>query len=389
MIDCLARDARAIRWIVAVTVLMAACGGEATERRDAQRIDVAEGERDEEAVQGDLVTLSEAGAETAAIQTVRAEQRSVARGAVGEPVPGHVEFDPARVALISPRTSGRIERLVAVEGEGVEAGQPVAYVLSNEYLLAQHDYAQAVRRAEGLAGTPEESAGRELVDAAERRLRLLGVDSAWIVRLATEGTHEDFLAVTAPFGGRIVEAHVLPGAAVEPGTPIFTLADLSLVDVAAAVPERLLGRLRVGQEVSVSAPAFAGRRWTGRVARVKDELDRETRTATALISVSNRDGSLRPGMFASIQLGLPENPAASPEVVVPESAVLTDGDDRFVFVEVGPRSYERRPVEVELVPGQEGWLVVRAGLSAGEPVVVRGAFTLKSELAKAGFGDVD
>jgi hypothetical protein len=58
-------------------------------------------------------------------------------------------------------------------------------------------------------------------------------------------------------------------------------------------------------------------------------------------------------------------------------------------VEVDVRTYERRSVEIEALPGEEGWWVVLAGVEAGEPVVVNGAFTLKAELAKGGFGDVD
>jgi len=383
-------DGHRIRWVVLLAALLAACRGGPSEGGASEAgLEVEERVGEDDDAPTDLVTLSEAAFATAGIETLAAESRAVARGAVNEIIPGRVEFDPARVALISPRTFGRIERLAAVEGQTVEEGEPVAYLLSNDFLVAQHDYSQAVRRAEGLVGTPEEAAGRQLVEAAERRLRLLGVEQTFIDRLATEGVHEDFLPVTAPFGGRIVTAHLLAGAAVEVGTPIFTLADLTMVDIAAAVPERVLGRLRVGQEVSVDVPAFPGRAWTGRVARVKDELDRDTRTATALIRVANGDGSLRPGMFASIRLGLPPDARSEPTVVVPESAVVTDGESRSVFVEVDVRTYRRRPVQVEVVPGLAGWLAIPSGLSAGEPVVVRGAFTLKSELAKASFGDVD
>lgn len=336
-----------------------------------------------------LVTLTEAGYVTAEIETLVAEERSVSWGAVSEIVPGQVEFDPSRVALVSPRSGGRLERLTVVEGESVDQDQIVAYVLSTAYLLARSDYLQAARRRDTLApGLPGSDEAQALVDAAARRLLLLGGELEWIEE-ETADSSTDLLPIRAPFAGRIVETHVLVGAAVEPGSPVFTLADLSVVDVAARVPERTLANLRVGQQVRVTLSAFPGREWTGQVQRIKDELDRETRTATALIRVGNADGRFRPGMFASIHLGLPPDPTARLAVVVPEGAVVTDGSDQYVFVEVGPRSYERRAVEIEIVPGEEGWILLLAGVEAGETVVIRGAFTLKAELAKEGFGDVD
>ena len=80
-------------------------------------------------------------------------------------------------------------------------------------------------------------------------------------------------------------------------------------------------------------------------------------------------------------------------LTIPESAVLTDAEGRFVFVEVAPRGFERRRVEVAPVapPGSTatpgGRVVVRLGLRAGEQVVANGAFTLKSELAKAALAE--
>ncbi|MHB1169583.1 MAG: efflux RND transporter periplasmic adaptor subunit, partial [Longimicrobiales bacterium] len=92
-----------------------------------------------------------------------------------------------------------------------------------------------------------------------------------------------------------------------------------------------------------------------------------------------------PGMFASVSLGVPGASAGPATLTVPSSAVVTDGAERYVFVEIGPRSYERR--EVEVAPAANGRVAIMTGLSAGERVVIRGAFTLKSELGKAEFGE--
>lgn len=340
------------------------------------------------------VTLTEAGLRNAGIEVAEVQHVAGAAASGGLEVPGRVEFTPDRVALISPRTSGRLERLSAVEGNRVRAGQPVAYVLSPAFLTAQNDFVQAVRRAELLVGTQDEEGARALVSAARRRLQLLGAPSSVIERLQSDGEPLDLLPVVAPFTGSIVEAHALTGAAVEPGTPIFKIADLSEVDVVADVPEQVLPHLTVGQTASVRLAAYPERLLTGRIERLHDELNPETRTVEAVIHVPNPRRTLRPGMFATVSLHVPANGertarAASPAVLaIPATAVVTDGAARYVFVEVEPRTYERRVVETMPLNGGSR-LAVRSGLAAGERVVTKGAFTLKSELGKAAFGDED
>lgn len=337
------------------------------------------------------VTLSEAAFATARIEVAPVgSETSAAAGAGGLQAPGQVDFDPARVAVVSPRTGGRIERLAAVPGDRVRAGQTVALISSREFLTAQSDLAQAVRRAQVLAGSADEQGARALVEAGRRRLRLLGASPGAIARIERGEDPAPLLAVPAPFAGSILETLAPAGSAVEAGTPVFRIADLSSVLVAADVPERALGALRAGQGATVRLAAFPDRSYTGRVERLGDVVDPATRTVKALVRVPNPDRELRPGMFATVALDVPgvgAEPAAA-VLTVPASALVNDGDARYVFVEVGPRSYERRAVEVA-GGAAGGRVVVTSGLSGGERVVTRGAFTLKSELGKAAFGDDD
>ncbi len=355
---------------------------------------------DEEGAEASRVTLTEAAFRTAEIRSAPVELEG-APAPVALEVPGHVEIDPRRVAVVSSRIAGRIERLGVVEGDHVRAHQAVAWLYSPTYLTAQLDYQQAQRRAERLAGTIDEEGARALAAAARQRLALMGVARAELDRLAAGGEPSPLLAIAAPFRGSIMEAHVLPGAAVEPGAPIYTLADLSVIDVVASVPERSLPLVRVEQRASVAIPAYPDMRFAGRVERLRDQLDPDTRTIEAVIHVANAEQHLRPGMYATVRLAA--DPATTIAVrtgargtdsllTIPESAVVTDGGERLAFVEVGPRTYERRVIQVTSLtpPGSveptARRVVVQQGLSAGERVVVNGAFTLKSELAKAGLG---
>ena len=339
------------------------------------------------------VTLGEAAFRTARIAVEMPTLESMSAATGGLEVPGQIDFDPARVAIVSPRASGRLERLLVVPGDRVGDGQTVALVQSPAYLTAQNDVLQAHRRLELLRETPDASGAQALLDAARRRLALLGLGEAAIRRLEESGTPSALLPVAAPFAGSIIEAQALAGQAVEAGTPLFRIADLSVVNVAADVPERALPALRIGQSAAIRVTGAPTAAFAGRVTRVSDVLDPEKRTARALISVANSGRALKPGMFATVSL---RSGGASTvqALTIPATAVVTDGAARYVFVEVGPRTYERRPVElasgIVAGAGTAGSRVsVVSGLDADDRVVIRGAFTLKSELAKATLVDED
>lgn len=353
------------------------------------------------------LTLTEAQYATAGITVEMASMEPMIAEGAALDVPGQVEHDLRRVAIISSRTPGRIERLLFVEGERVGRGQTVALLSSPGFLTAQNDLAQAARRARTLSGTPDADGATALVAAARRRLSLLGAGAASIARIEQGAEPSLFLPISSPFAGTIIEGTALVGTSVEAGAPLFKVADVSVVDVVAEVPERALSFLRIGLGSSISIAAYPNRRFAGRVERLHSELNPTTRTVRAVIHVSNTDGALRPGMFASVRfpvsmaaaLGTVKTPGDAPPssattvMTVPETALVTEGRDRVVFVEVGPRTFEKRVVQVSSLapPGSgnssSGRVAISGGLKTGERVVTRGAFTLKSELGKASFSD--
>lgn len=352
------------------------------------------GEANEKPTNATVVVLTPAAAATANILVEDASLEAVPGADAGIEVPGQVDFEPTRVALISPRTSGRVERLGAAVGQRVAAGQVVALLYSPAFVTAQNDFLQAKRRAATLEGTADASGARALLGAARRRLELLGASDGTIRAIETNGEVQPLLPVVAPFQGSILESSTITGAAVEAGAALFRLADLSVVIVTAAVPERAAFALRVGQSAQIRVAAAPDRTFSGRVTRVADQINPTTRTLEAFLQVSNLGRLLKPGMSAIVVLRLRGDGAASVAhtLTIPASAVVTDGGERFVFVEVAPHTYERRDVQlgsgVARGMGPRGRrVVVTSGLSPGDNVVVRGAFTLKSELAKASFAE--
>lgn len=305
-------------------------------------------------------------------------------------VPGHVELDPRRVEVVSARSTGRLERVLVVRGDQVREGAEMGAMFSAEYLTAQSDLQQATRRAVLLASSADSAGARALSDAAVRRLRLLGEGEDAIEALQQGGTPRDLLVLRAPRAGSVLEAPVLSGRSVATGDAIFTIADLTEIDVVAEVPEVSLPFVRVGQRATLMVAAFPERRFTGTVERLHDVLDPETRTIEAVLHVPNAGRILRPGMYVTVRLRVDRGAAdVRGGVLVPRSAIVVDGEATVVFVETGERTYVRRLVRVEsLAPAgslrvDATMVLVREGVRAGERVVVRGAFTLKSELGKS------
>jgi multidrug efflux pump subunit AcrA (membrane-fusion protein) len=341
---------------------------------------------------GTRVELNAAAFQVARIMTE--VPRLDADASTGFTVPGQVEFDPARVAYISPRAAGRLERMLVVPGDRVHAEQPVALIMSPAYVTAQNDVLQAKRRADLLVGTPDAEGGQALLDAAHRRLALLDPRVETIRRLEAGNGPNTFLTVTAPFAGSIIESVALAGQAVEAGTPLGKIADLSVVNVAADVPERALFSLQPGQRATIRIAGMTQAGQIGYVTRISDQLDPQTRTAKALIRVPNTNRWLKPGMFATVTLRTTGNVRSAGALTIPASAVITEGAAQFVFIEIGSRTYERKPVElapsvvVGTGPATTRVMVV-SGLASTDRVVTQGAFTLKSELAKASLVDKD
>jgi RND family efflux transporter MFP subunit len=389
---------------VATLLLMClACGSQETESRagkpdtTTQQMQGESGgqDPDHEETSEARVTLSDTAVRTAGIKvdTVSNNVSVASRTLV---VPGQVQFDPRRVALVSSRVPGRIERLMVVQGDKVRDGQTVALLYSPTFITAQTDLVQATRRAKLLAGTADSADAAALADAAARRLRALGLTDSAIAGLAEGGSPNEFLTLTSPLAGTITESHTLSGAALEAGAPVFKVSDLSVIDVVAEVPEQSLPLVEIGLRAEVGIAAYPSMTFKGHVERMSGELNPETRTVQAVVHVPNRAGRLRAGMFATVRLvisGRQDELESARMLSIPASAIVTQGDQNFVFVEVGPNTFERRAVEVASLtpPGSlspiEGAIAVRRGLAAGERVVVDGAFTLKSELAKASLGE--
>jgi membrane fusion protein, copper/silver efflux system len=291
---------------------------------------------------------------------------------------GNVTFDETRLSTVTPKIGGFIERLhVNFTGQAVRRGQPLLEIYSPELVAAQEELLSAVRLERQLAqsaapGVAERTGG--LVEAARRRLLLWDISPAQIRRVEDTGEVRRTMTLHAPFTGFVVERDVQAGQSVQPGQALFRLADLSRVWVEADVYERDLRHARMGEPARIEIDAFPGEHFTGRISYVYPEVRPATRTGRVRIQLSNTDGQIKPGMFATVYLDIP---GAERAVLVPRDAVMRTGTRDMVFVEQGPGVYETRDVRVGTTTN--GHVQILSGLLAGERVVARANFILDAE----------
>jgi len=372
--------------------------------------------------------MSEAAVALADVQTA-----PVRRQFVTKPVRmvGKVDYDETRLADITARVPGRLDRLfVDYTGITVREGEHLVWMYSPDLVVAQRELLQTWE-AYNHASTDQDRALEEsTLRAAEEKLRLLGVLEEQIAEIKRRGTPSDHLTIYAPVGGIVIRKHLNEGIYVDTGTKIYTTADLTRVWVYLDAYESDVPWIRYGQQVEFTTETYPGEVFRGRVAFIDPVLNEKTRTVKVRLNVPNDNLRLKPGMFvraivrsrlaaggrvldASLagkwicsmhpevvkdepgtcdvcgmdlvppeELGLVvQNGEPEPALVIPASAPLITGKRAVVYVKVPGRqqpTFEGR--EVVLGPRAGDYYVVRHGLSENEQVVTKGNFKIDSAL---------
>ncbi|MCW5659972.1 MAG: efflux RND transporter periplasmic adaptor subunit [Burkholderiaceae bacterium] len=290
---------------------------------------------------------------------------------------GRVEPDERRIAAISPKFEGYVERLhVNVTGQPVSKGQPLFEVYSPELVSAQREYLvamQGVRAMKG-AGADAQEGMKQLADASLTRLRNWDLSPDQLYALTQGGQAQRTVVFHSPVTGVVTEKKALKGMRFMPGEMLYQVTDLSSVWVVADVFEQDIGLVKAGAKASVKVSAYPGRVFEGRITYVYPTLKAETRTIPVRVELPNPGQLLKPAMFA--QLELPVGPTA-PVLAVPDTAVIDSGTRRIVLVQVNEGRFE--PREVVLGGRAENYVEVREGVREGEEVVVAANFLIDAE----------
>lgn len=313
--------------------------------------------------------------------------------------PATVQANKNELAEVTTLIRGRVVKVSVDVGQDVKKGALLALLHSMDLGVAEGGYLKAAARlyeaelaharakelfegnAVSLAELLRREAAMKTAQAEARetknRLELLGVPQDEIERLDREHTIRADVPLRAPFDGRVIMRNITRGEVVETQQKFFTVANLNDVWVVGNVPEKDVQFIRKEQQVDVLLAAYPHAVVRGTITYLGDVLDPATRTMHLRVTVPNPDRLLKPEMFAIVRVYAPSNPD---ELSVPLEAVQSGPAGTMVFVQRGTDEFEAR--SVKLGDEQEDLVQVLDGVSAGELVVTKGSFALKSEIER-------
>lgn len=318
--------------------------------------------------------------------------------------PGKIEANPNRVSKVVLPVTGRVVSVMVKMGDAVRKDQPLLAIQSPDadaamsaclsaqagvmqaraaLVKAQSDFDRSsdlfehnavakkdVQSAE--SALAQAKAGLEQAQASQdqtvRRLAVLGLKPGDV-------TQE--VVLRSPLAGKVLELSVVPGEfRNDTSASLMTIADLSSVWVTSQVPESYIRFVQVGERVEISLVAYPGEQFEGRVSRIADTVDPQTRTVKVQAEMDNRQGRFRPEMYGSIH----HVESTATMTVIPFAAVVQDGDRAVVFVEQSPGHFQERGVSI----GKRAGDLVRVvnGVTPGDAVVVDGVMLLKGLLKR-------
>jgi len=392
-------------------------------------IPVAETHESSTATPRAVLTLSPSAINLAGIETTPV----VRKEALAEiNLVGKINFNETRNVTISAKFPGRVEKLyLNYVGAPLTKGEHIAEIFSAEIAVLQRELILTKKnKTDGNININNSLPDpQKTFDAAVNKAKLWGLTDDQINNILKTGTISRTMTLYSPVIGIVKEQKVLENHYFKEGDVLFVISDLSSLWLILDAYEQDLPYLHYGQEVEFSVEAFPGKKFHGTVAYINPTVDETTRTVQVRVIIDNKDGKLKPGMFAhatvfahmgadgtaipenldgkwicpmhpeviedkpgkcpicsmpletAAELGLtlsPEQQKMSLPMLIPATAPLITGKRTVVYIEAKPGEFEGR--EIELGPKVGGFYIVESGLKVGDKVVVKGNFKLDSEL---------
>ncbi len=317
------------------------------------------------------------GGRSASVTLAPANVATPQLASIEDAVPVTGTLDPLERAEVRARLEGDLDAVYVREGQPVRAGQLMARFDANEEAgsdqSARADLAAArtelstaqwnldqTRELHREGAVPERDVRVAEQAVASARARVAAANA----RLRTTSQTVQDTRVLAPVSGIVERRSVAPGEHVARGASMFTVVRGDMLELAAAVPERLALAVRPGQEVRFTA---SGRQFTGKVARVNPSVDAASRSVRVYVQVPNADGSLRAGTFAT---GRIVSRMIDGALVLPLSALREQQDGKPFVYRIEGDELAVAPVTPGLRDETQGTVQIVDGLSAGDRVVV-------------------
>jgi cobalt-zinc-cadmium efflux system membrane fusion protein len=302
---------------------------------------------------------------------------------------GKIGINADRATPVVSPYSGRVTKVIAGLGDTVKAGAPLATLEAAEFVQAQNDLRVAAAQIklarlnetrkhalyEAKGGSLQDwqqaqsdlSAAETALNSARNRLQIFGLSEARITALEAAPSINPAATIAAPIGGVVVDRQIGPGQFLQAGgNPVFTIADPSSVWLLANVRETDAGLVKIGQSVRVRVLAYPNRDFAAHITHVAALVDPATHRLPVRAEIDNRDGALKPEMFANFRIVTSD---ASESPGVPEAAVVYEGDAAHVWVLAGDLLSYRA---VHTGRTNDALVEIVDGLKIGERIVTKG-----------------
>src|SRR3981189_2344162 len=319
---------------------------------------------------------------------------------------GKIAVEEDRSTPVFSPYAGRVIKLLARPGDSVTQGQPLFIIEAADTVQAQNDFVTATgglnkaksaldlaqlqdRRAKDLfegkavplkdyqqtqatliQAQNDLRSSQTALEAARNKLRILGLADEAISAFQEKGRIDPNTTIFSPITGTVVQRKVGPGQYVNSGAsdPVFVIGDLSTVWLTAFVRETDASKVSVGQDIGINVLALPGRSLTARIDYVSAAIDPATRRLLVRATIDNKDGLLKPEMFANVTL---YSSGDHPAIGVPKQALIYEGDQVRVWVAHEDKSIELRQIKTGLINGD--LVEVEGNLKPGEQIVTKGS----------------
>lgn len=304
-------------------------------------------------------------------------------------------LDPEWQAQVAAKVDGRLEKVYVHEGDRVEKGQVLA-------ILEQMDTDANLLSAKGSFLDAQTSLRKAETDLARyEKLYATGAVSQQVVddyRFARDNAAAKLEAargslqgmeskaagtvVTAPADGIVAKRYYQEGYYAKAGTPLFAIADISMLKTTIHIPEGQVTGVKVGNEADIALPAYPGKKLVGKITRIAPVADLPAHTFAAEVSVDNSEGLLA-GVYANVSLiGEPREQV----LTIPMHAIVMRDDQQTVFVADAQGVVQRRVLSLGY--SDDKVAEVLSGLDEKDTIVVEGHNKLREgsriNLEKAG-----
>jgi len=319
---------------------------------------------------------------------------------------GKIAIDEDRSTPVFSPYAGRVTKLLAKPGDSVVKGQPLFVIEAADNVQAQNDFiaamtamnkAKSALELAQLQGTRAKDlfegkavplkdyqqsqatliqaqndmrSSETAMQAARNKLRILGLTDDDIATFQEKGRINPETTVFAPIEGTVVQRKIGPGQYVNAGAsdPVYVIGDLSTVWMTAFVRESDCANVAIGQDVTFNVLALPGRSLSARINYVATAIDPATRRLLVRATIDNKNGTLKPEMFANVTIF---SAGDRPAVGVPKQALIYEGDQVRIWVAHPDKTIELRQIKPGLTNGD--LVEVVGNLKPGEQIVTKGA----------------